>query len=143
MQGFLGRLFRRVGRWSVLLASGSVFAAVPADDVEWYGGEQKKAAVTLYMKRLFEDPATGNEFRLVRYPAGEMNPDHTHPVPHAMFVLEGELVTHKGTFGPNTFVWFPANEVMRHGAGPDADVVVLFFSDGDLRTDYVGAERRA
>jgi quercetin dioxygenase-like cupin family protein len=72
-----------------------------------------------------------------------MNPDHTHPVPHAMFVLEGRLVTHKGTFGPNTFVWFPANEVMRHGAGPDEDVLVLFFSDADLRTDYVGRGRRA
>jgi hypothetical protein len=32
-------------------------------------------------------------------------------------VLEGELVTHKGTFGPGSFVWFPEGEVMEHGAG--------------------------
>lgn len=133
----LQRLLRRVGKFCFLAAGTSVFAAVPADDIEWYGGKQKRAAVTLYMKTLFEDKASGNEFRLVRYPAGEVNPDHTHPVPHGMYVLKGRLLTHKGIFGPDTFVWFPANEVMRHGATAEQDVVVLFIADGEMRTDYV------
>lgn len=132
-------LLRRIGKWCLLLSGSSVFAAIPADDVDWIGGRQQKAPVTLYIKRLFLDEATGNEFRLIRYPAGQMNPDHTHPVPHAMYVLEGHLVTHRGTFGPNTLVWFPANETMRHGAGPDEDVLVLLYTDSDLRTDYVAS----
>ena len=133
------RLFRRIGKFFFLIAGTSVFAAVPAEDIEWYGGRQQRAAVTLYMKLLFEDHGSGNEFKLVRYPAGEVNPDHTHPVPHGMYVLKGHLVTHKGTFGPDTFVWFPANEVMRHGATPDEDVTVLFIADGEMRTDYVSS----
>jgi len=131
------RCFRRIGKFFFLIAGTSVFAAIPAEDIEWYGGKQKRAAVTLYMKLLFEDKTTGNEFKLVRYPAGEVNPPHTHPVPHGMYVLKGQLITHKGQFGPDTFVWFPAHEVMWHGATPEEDVVVLFIADGAMRTDYV------
>jgi quercetin dioxygenase-like cupin family protein len=126
-----------LGKLCFLLAGSGAFAAVPADDLEWYGGKHRRVPVTFFMKLLFTDNATGNEFKLVRYPAGQINPDHMHPVPHGMYVLQGQLVTHKGTFGPRTFVWFPANQVMRHGAGPDEDVVVLFFSDGEMRTNYV------
>jgi quercetin dioxygenase-like cupin family protein len=74
---------------------------------------------------------------LVRYPAGVINPRHTHPCGHGMFVLEGELVTHRGAFGPGSFVWFPEGEVMEHGASPAGDVVVLFITNKAFRIDYV------
>jgi hypothetical protein len=46
-------------------------------------------------------------------------------------------VTHKGTFGPGSFVWFPEGEVMEHGAGPAGDVTVLFVTNKRFRIDYV------
>src|SRR5947208_11685541 len=67
--------------------------------------------------------------RLVRYPAGVINPEHTHPCGHGMYVLEGTLVTHNGAFGPGCFVWFPEGEVMEHGASADGDVVVVFVTN--------------
>lgn len=67
-------------------------------------------------KDLFQDLETGMEIRLVRYPAGFVNPLHTHPCGHGMFVLEGTLATRRGTFGPGSFVWFPEGEPMEHGA---------------------------
>ncbi len=75
--------------------------------------------------------------RLVRYPAGVINPRHTHPCGHGMYVLEGTLVTHAGTFGPGTFVWFPEGEVMEHGASIEGDVTVLFVTNKAFRIDYV------
>ena len=75
--------------------------------------------------------------RLVRYPAGLVNPAHTHPCGHGLYVLEGDLVTHKGTFGPGSFVWFPEGEVMEHGASPAADVTVIFITNKSFRIDYV------
>jgi hypothetical protein len=54
-----------------------------------------------------------------------------------MYVLEGTLVTHKGKFGPGSFVWFPEGEVMEHGASPEGDVVVLFITNKSFRIDYV------
>ena len=56
-----------------------------------------------------------------------------------MFVLEGQLVTHKGTFGPGSFVWFPEGEVMEHGASAEGDVTVVFITNKPFRIDYVEA----
>jgi len=91
----------------------------------------------IYRKDLFQDPETGMEIRLVRYPAGLVNPLHTHPCGHGMFVLEGTLVTHRGNFGPGSFVWFPEGEPMEHGATTGRDVVVLFITNKPFRIDYI------
>ena len=92
---------------------------------------------TLLRKELFTDPETGVLIRLVRYPAGVINPKHTHPCGHGMYVPEGNLVTHQGTFGPGTFVWFPEGDLMEHGASADGDVTVLFVTNKAFRIDYV------
>ena len=73
----------------------------------------------------------------MRYPAGVINPRHTHPRGHGMYVLKGTLVTHKGRFPPGTFVWFPEGEVMEHGASAGEDVVVVFVTNKGFRIDYV------
>jgi hypothetical protein len=54
-----------------------------------------------------------------------------------LYVLEGALVTHRGRFGPGTFVWFPEGEVMEHGATNESDVTVLFITNKRFRIDYV------
>jgi quercetin dioxygenase-like cupin family protein len=69
------------------------------------------------------------EVRLVRYPAGFVNPLHTHHCAHGMYVLEGTLVTHEGHYGPGHFVWFPEGNVMEHGATAEQDVTVLFVTN--------------
>ena len=53
---------------------------------------------------------------MIRYPKGVLNPQHTHPCGHGIFVLEGHLRTHRAPFGPGTWVWFPKGEEMQHGA---------------------------
>ena len=90
----------------------------------------------LYRKDLITDPETGVEVRMVRYPAGFMNPWHTHPCAHGMFVLEGTLVTHAGCYGPGSFVWFPEGTRMQHGASADQDVTVLFITNKHFEIHY-------
>jgi quercetin dioxygenase-like cupin family protein len=114
------------------------FFAINTREQPWEERFNEKLGRALYRKDLYTDPKTGAEIRLVRYPAGVVNPRHTHPCGHGMYVLEGELVTHKGTYGPGTFVWFPEGEVMEHGASPGGDVTVLFVTDKSFRIDYVG-----
>ena len=90
----------------------------------------------VFRKNLYTDPDTGMEVRLVRYPAGVVNPLHTHPCAHGMYVLEGTLVTHEGRYGPGTFVWFPEGLAMEHGATAEADVVVLFITNKPFEIHY-------
>jgi quercetin dioxygenase-like cupin family protein len=112
------------------------FFAINTIEQAWEERYNEKLGRVILRKDLHTDSETGAEIRLVRYPAGLVNPHHTHPCGHGLYVLEGNLVTHKGTFGPGTFVWFPEGEVMEHGATPDADVTVLFITNKRFRIDY-------
>jgi quercetin dioxygenase-like cupin family protein len=91
--------------------------AVDTTALPWEERPNQKIGRSLYRKNLIVDPDTGMEVRLVRYPAGIVNPLHTHPCAHGMYVLEGILVAHDGQYGPGHFVWFPEGSVMVHGAG--------------------------
>jgi quercetin dioxygenase-like cupin family protein len=117
--------------------SDSAFFAVDASQVPWDENFNERIGRALFRKELFSDPETGMMVRLVRYPAGVINPAHTHPCGHGMYVLEGRLVTHKGTHGPGSFVWFPEGEVMEHGASAEGDVTVVFITNKPFRIDYV------
>ena len=111
--------------------------AIDTQTMPWEERFNERIGRPLYRKELFTDPETGVLIRLVRYPAGVINPIHTHPFGHGMYILEGTLVTHKGTFGPGTFVWFPEGELMEHGASPAGDVTVLFVTNKTFRIDYI------
>jgi quercetin dioxygenase-like cupin family protein len=113
------------------------FLAVNANTLPWEERFNEHIGQALFRKELFNDPETGVLIRLVRYPAGVINPNHTHPCGHGMYVLEGNLVTHRGTFGPGHFVWFPEGEVMEHGASAEGDVTVVFVTNKAFRIDYV------
>ena len=111
--------------------------AIDVAAMPWEERFNERIGRALYRKILYVDPESGAEIRLVRYPAGVVNPAHTHPCGHGMFVLEGRLVTHKGTYGPGSFVWFPEGETMEHGADANGDVVVMFITNKAFRIDYV------
>jgi quercetin dioxygenase-like cupin family protein len=115
----------------------SQFLAIDTASLLWEERYSDAIGKAIFRKENFSDPDTGMLVRLVRYPAGVINPAHTHPCGHGMYVLEGTLVTHKGKFGPGSFVWFPEGEVMEHGATAERDVVVVFITNKPFRIDYV------
>ena len=110
--------------------------AIDTNTMPWEDRYSEALQKMLYRKNLMEDPDTGMEIRLVKYPAGVINKLHTHPCAHGMFVLEGTLVTHDGQYGPGNFVWFPEGQVMEHGATAEHDVVVLFITNKPFEIHY-------
>ena len=109
---------------------------IDAVSMPWESRWNETLGKTLYRKNLITDPDTGMEVRLVKYPAGVINKLHTHPCAHGMYVLEGNLVTHKGTFGPGSFVWFPEGMKMEHGATQTEDVTALFLTNKKFEIWY-------
>jgi len=83
----------------------------------------------LAAKQLIEDPDTGMSVMKMKYFAVFTNEWHTHNCAHGMYVLDGILKTHAGSFGPGSFVWFPEGMEMEHGATPDNDVTSLFITN--------------
>ena len=53
-------------------------------------------------------------------------------------MLEGTLRTHRGEYGPGSFVWFPEGGVMENGATDDADCVFLFITNKPFGIHYPG-----
>ncbi len=112
------------------------FEAIDTRLQKWEASFNPRLGVSLGRLMLRKDPATGAEIRMIRYPRGVVNPAHTHPCGHGIFVLEGRLRTHAGTYGPGTWVWFPKGEVMEHGATEEGDVTGLFITDGPFEIFY-------
>jgi quercetin dioxygenase-like cupin family protein len=110
--------------------------AMDTHSMPWQERFNEQVGRPIYRKDLIVDPDTGMEVRLVRYPAGFMNPRHTHPCAHGLYVLEGTLVTHAGQYGPGHFLWFPEGLVMEHGATPEAEVTVLFITNKPFVINY-------
>ncbi|MEK7405161.1 MAG: cupin domain-containing protein [Acidobacteriota bacterium] len=102
----------------------------------WLPVLNEQTGVTFHIKELFRDPDTGMGVCIVRYPAGFINPWHTHHCAHGMYVLEGTLVTHEGRYGPGSFVWFPEGPEMQHGATAEQDVTVLFVTNKPFDIHY-------
>lgn len=78
---------------------------------------------------LYEDATTGMNVIKMVYRAGFTNTWHTHNCAHGFYILEGTLNTHRGTFGPGNFVWFPEGGIMQHGATADGDCTFLFITN--------------
>jgi quercetin dioxygenase-like cupin family protein len=112
------------------------FRVVNTNEMSWVEGGKGDPA-KYFMKFLYKDVNNGQVAMLVRYPAGQIMPAHLHSHGHGMYVLSGHLVTDRGTYGPGTFVWSPANEVISHGAPPDEDVVVLFLRHEDMDIHFM------
>jgi quercetin dioxygenase-like cupin family protein len=96
---------------------------------EWQDFPVPAIGAVLEHVPVFDDPDTGMQVIKMVYRAGFTNPWHTHPCGHGMYVLSGTLNTHRGTYGPGSFVWFPEGGSMQHGATEDGDCTFLFITN--------------
>ena len=115
----------------------SEMITIDVNSMPWEARFKEEHGQTVYRKLLLQDPDTGMEIRLLRYPAGVVIPWHTHPCAHGMYVLEGTLVTQAGSYGPGSFVWFPEGMAMHHGATAESDVTMLFINNKPMGIDYL------
>ena len=98
-----------------------------------------EAAAAVYdrpigLRLLHEDPDSGEEHYLVRYPAGVKGRLHRHGAAHTIIVLDGWLDANGQVIGPSSYAHFPARQVMRHqatGGGPCL-FVLLFHGPFDV-----------
>ncbi|TMB91538.1 MAG: cupin domain-containing protein, partial [Chloroflexi bacterium] len=84
---------------------------------------------------LYNDPGSGEEHYLIRYPAGLRGRTHRHTAAHTIVVLEGQLDANGQVIGPGAYAHFPAGEAMRHQAAADGPClfVVLFHGPFDVQ----------
>ena len=109
---------------------------VDAARLPWSAFPIPQIDAEISIKPVFDDPDTGMQVMMLRYPAGFTNVWHTHPCAHGMYVLDGVLKTHEGEYGPGSFVWFSEGGWMEHGATADVDVTCLFVTNKPFAICY-------
>lgn len=87
------------------------------------------------LRRLHEDPESGAEHYLIRYPAGVRGRIHQHSAAHTIVVLEGALDANDQIIGPGSYAHFPAQQPMRHqsGGAQDCLFVIMFHGPFDVQ----------
>jgi quercetin dioxygenase-like cupin family protein len=82
------------------------------------------------LRLLYQDPDSGAEHYLIRYPAGLRAQRHRHTAAHTMIVLDGHLLANQTVVGPGAYVHFPAGTVMHHAPADDAPCLFVMIFDG-------------
>ena len=82
------------------------------------------------LRLLYQDPDSGAEHYLIRYPAGLRALRHRHSAAHTVIVLEGRLVANEAVVGPGAYVHFPAGAVMHHAPAGDAPCLFITIFHG-------------
>ena len=80
------------------------------------------------LRVLYQDPDSGTEHYLIRYPAGLRTRLHRHTAAHTIVVLDGRLEVNDQIVGPGAYCHFPPGEPMRHapaGGGPCLFVIIF------------------
>jgi quercetin dioxygenase-like cupin family protein len=112
------------------------FKSFHFDEMQWNEILNEKVGRSFFKKEMIKDD-TGVMVYFVKYPAGFINPKHTHPHAHGIYVLKGIFHTSRGDFNPGSFLWFPEGEIMWHGATENADVELLFVTDKHFVINYL------
>jgi quercetin dioxygenase-like cupin family protein len=89
------------------------------------------------IRLLFEDPDSGEEHYLVRYPPGVRGRAHRHTAAHTMVVLEGQLDVGDRVVGPGSYVHFPGQTRMRHQATADGPCLFVLIFHGPFNVEIV------
>lgn len=110
--------------------------ALDSNSMPWGELYIDQLQVGIPVKAFVSDPDTGMSVQKIRYAAGFTNVWHRHNCAHGIYVLDGILKTHAGSYGPGSFLWFPEGMWMEHGATDDNDVTVLFITNKPFDIRY-------
>jgi quercetin dioxygenase-like cupin family protein len=82
------------------------------------------------LRLLYQDPDSGAEHYLVRYPAGLKARAHRHTAAHTIVVLEGRMEVNDQVIGPGAYCHFPGGETMRHAPADNDPCLFVIIFDG-------------
>jgi quercetin dioxygenase-like cupin family protein len=82
------------------------------------------------LRLLYQDPESGAEHYVIRYPPGVKAQLHRHSVAHTIVVLEGRLAVNNQVIGPGGYCHFPAREAMFHGPADESGCLFVTIFHG-------------
>lgn len=90
------------------------------------------------LQLLHNDPNSGEEHYVIRYPAGLRGKLHRHTAAHTIVVLKGRLEANGQTIGPAAYAHFPPGEPMRHQVGGEEACLFVLLFHGPFDVQILG-----
>jgi quercetin dioxygenase-like cupin family protein len=86
------------------------------------------------LRLLYQDPGSGAEHYLIRYPPGLQAQRHTHSVAHTIIVLDGVMQADGELLHAGSYAHFEAGTVHRHAPaeGQPCVFVIIFHGPFDV-----------
>jgi quercetin dioxygenase-like cupin family protein len=113
------------------------------DHLASIAGEERQMVVydrPISLRLLYEEPASGLEHYLVRYPAGVHAQWHRHTAAHTIVVLEGRLEVNGKEIGPGSYCHYPPGLPMRHQPASGGPCLFLNLFHGPADVEVLGDE---
>jgi quercetin dioxygenase-like cupin family protein len=82
------------------------------------------------VRLLHQDPDSGAEHYLIRYPPGLRAQRHRHTAAHTIVILEGQLAANDTVIGPSSYCHFPAGTIMHHTTAGDSPCLFVTIFHG-------------
>ncbi len=92
------------------------------------------------IRLLYEDPSTGAEHYVARYPPGLKALPHRHSAAHTIIVLDGQMAVNDTVVGTGAYCHFPAGEVMFHGPGGNEGCTFIIIFHGPFDVELVAED---
>jgi len=104
--------------------------------------ETRPSRLTVYdreigVRLLHQDPVSGAEHYLIRYPAGLNARAHRHSAAHTIVLLEGRLAVNDQVVGPGSYCHFPPGEPMLHAPADDESCLFVIIFHGPFDVEPV------
>ena len=101
------------------------------NEAEWQPVDMPNLPPGALMKLLDSNEETGSLTALMKFPAGFVEPRHSHSVGHVVYVIENELGSGNSAYKEGTYWYAPANDI--HGPVEQKnDCTFLLITDGSL-----------
>jgi quercetin dioxygenase-like cupin family protein len=86
------------------------------------------------LRLLYQDPSSGAEHYLVRYPVGLRGQPHRHSAAHTIIVLDGVMELDGRLLDRGSYAHHPAGTVMQHAPAPGERClfVIIFHGPFDV-----------
>jgi quercetin dioxygenase-like cupin family protein len=82
------------------------------------------------LRMLYQDPDSGAEHYLVRYPAGLQARHHRHGAAHTIIVLDGEMQANGQSLHAGSYAHFAAGTTMHHAPAHGEHCLFVIIFDG-------------
>lgn len=92
------------------------------------------------LRLLYEDPETGAEHYVVRYPAGLKARLHRHTAAQTIVVLEGRLAVNDEVIGPGAYCHFAGGETMFHAPADEGPCLFVTIFHGPFDVEPMSDE---